>query len=159
MTDDRTRQGRGEEVAQERRRRSSENSLGVRTKLAIPEEIEARLKAEGRQPRWVNDEGNRIHNLTVKDDYDKVDGVKPVRIGTAEDGKPIFAHLLSKPEAFLAEDRAKADTRRKDVERAMVKGRVPGTPGAEATPVPGQMGAQTYVDAASSIGRGNQVIE
>ena len=158
MTDDRTRQGRGAEVAQERRRRS-ETNLSLRSKLAIPEDIEAKLKAEGRTPRWVNDEGNRIHNLTVRDDYDKVDGVAPVPVGTAEDGSPILAHLLSKPLGFIAEDRDKADERRKDVERAMVKGRVPGSPAAEAAPVPGQMGASTYVDAASSIGRGNQIIE
>jgi len=158
MTEDRTRQGRGAEVAKERRRRS-ESTLSTRTKLAIPEEVEAKLKAEGRTPRWVNDEGNRIYNLTVKDDYDKVDGVEPVRVGTTEEGKPLLAHLLSKPLEFAAEDRAKADERRKDVERAMVKGRVPGSPGAEAAPVPGQLGAQTYVPSSNSIGRGNQILE
>jgi len=158
MTEDRTRQGRGAEVAQERRRRT-EATLSTRVKLAIPEDVEAKLKAEGRTARWVNDEGNRIHNLTVKDDYDKVDGVEPVRVGVAQDGTPVLAHLLSKPTGFVAEDRSKAEDRRRDVERAMVKGRVPGSPGAEAAPVPGQLGAQTYVDAASSIGRGNQIIE
>lgn len=155
---DRTRQGREAEVTQERRRRDGP-TLGARAKLAIPEEVKARLEAEGRTPRWVNDEGNRIHDLTVRDDYDPVAGVAPVPVGTAEDGSPIKAHLLSKPNAFIAEDRAKAERGRKDMESAMVKGRVPGAPGAEAAPVRGQLGAETYVDRATSIGRGNQIIE
>lgn len=158
MTEDRQRQGREAEVAQQRRRRS-ESTLGIQTKLTIPEEVQAQLKAEGRTPRWVNDEGNRIHNLTVRDDYDKVDGVDPVRVGQTKEGQPLYAHLLSKPNEFIAEDRAKLEERRRDQERAMVKGQVPTAPGAEAAPVHGQKGAEMYVDAATSIGRGNQILE
>ncbi len=155
MTD---RQGRIEEVATERRRRD-ESTLGIRVKLAIPEDVQARLKAEGRTVRWANDEGNRIADLTVRDDYDKVAGVEPVPIGTTKEGKPIMAHLLSKPTAFIAEDREKADKRRRDMEAGMLKGHVPGADGAQATPVQGQMGAQTYVARETKIGRGNQIIE
>lgn len=145
-------------VSQERRRRD-DTVFQQTKKLEIPEEVAAQLKAEGRTPRWANDEHNRIHNLTVKDDYDLVEGVAPVPVGTDESGKPILAHLLSKPDAFIAEDRAKAETRRTDVERAMVKGKVPAAPGAEAMPAQGAMGAEIYVDKATNIGRGNQIIE
>lgn len=159
MTDDRTRQGRSEELATDRRRRNNA-TLGISKKLHIPEEVAARLKAEGREPRWANDDGNRIHNLTVADDWDKVEGVKPVPVGTAKDGTPIKAILLSKPASFLAEDRRELESKRKDMERAMTKGHVPTAPGAEeAAPVRGKLGAQTYVDSATSIGRGNQIIE
>lgn len=146
------------EVASARRRRDDTN-FQQSAKMPIPDEIAARLKAEGRTVRWANDEGNRIHNLTVKDDYDKVDGVAPVPVGTDKTGKPIMAHLLSKPDAFIAEDRAKAENRRRATESAMAKGKVPAAVGAEPAPVSGAMGAETYVDSATSIGRGNQIIE
>ena len=72
---------RQQQVAQERRRRSSGTlDASANAKLAIPDEVKARLQAEGLTPRWINDEGNRIHNLSVKDDYDKVDGVEPVPV-------------------------------------------------------------------------------
>lgn len=160
MTEQRTRTERKEEERQQRRRRHDGSLDAMQNKrMAIPEEIEARLKAEGLTPRWVNDEGNRLHNLTVRDDYEKVDGVKPVRVGTAKDGKPIMAHLCAKRTDFIAEDQANADKRRRDMERAMVKGHVPTGPGGESAPVQGKLGAETYVVGGTSIGRENQIIE
>jgi hypothetical protein len=40
----------------------------------------------------------------VQDDYNKVEGVDPVPVGTGIDGKPILAHLLAKPIEFMRED-------------------------------------------------------
>ena len=158
MTEDRARQGRVEEVAQERRRRT-EGSLGVSYKLAIPSDIEARLAAEGRTTRWANDEGSNIHDLTVNDDYDKVEGVEPVQVLVdRKNGTFVACHLLSKRTDFIAQDRAKAEDRRRYNETAAQKGHIPSATGAP-TPLQGQMGAQTYVDPATSIGRGNQIIE
>ena len=163
MTEQRQRQGRQEEVAQSRRRRDDTN-FQQSNKLAIPEEVAERLKAEGRQPRWVNDEGNRMHNLTVRDDYDKVEGVDPVPVGTREDGSPLLAHLLSKPIEFIREDQAKAEDRRKQVEQGMVKGKqlVKTADGEMLAPIQGARGAETYADKANSIGspgRGNKILE
>lgn len=158
MTRKYERQGRQAETTQSRRRRDDSN-FQASQKLAIPEEVSAKLEAEGRTPRWVNDTGNRMHQLTKLDDYDKVEGVEPVRVDTDKEGKPIYAHLLSKPNAFIQEDRRKADERRRETERAMVKGNVPSAPGAEPAPRQGALGADVYVDSASSIGRGNQIIE
>lgn len=161
MTTEAKRRGRPPrqiEVASQRRRRDDAN-FQASQKLAIPEEVKARLEAEGRSPRWVNDEGNRMHQLTKLDDYDKVEGVDPVPVGTDKSGKPVMAHLLAKPTSFIAEDQAKKEERRTAVERAMVKGHVPTAPGAEPAPVSGAMGATTYVDKATSIGRGNQILE
>lgn len=152
MSDDRA--DRASQVATERRRRDG-LSGGLSLKLAIPEQVRARLAAEGRSPRWINDEGNRIADLTTRDDYDKVDGVDPVKVGTDDEGKPIFAHLFSKRDDFLSEDRRKADQRRREAEAGLLKGKAPG----EAQPMQGQMGAATYVDPASKIGRANQVLE
>ena len=161
MTEDRSRQGRKEETTQRRRRRDDNSAFQAPLKLAIPDEIAAKLAEQGRSPRWVNDVGNRMHRLTKLDDYDKVPGVAPIPVGTGEDGKPIMAHLLSKPIEFIAEDRAKADKRRRTVEAGMMKGKtlVKTDDGEVLAPVQGQKGAEIYVDKATSIGRGNQIIE
>lgn len=126
---DRQRTERSEEVRQQRRRRGDVTIDGSqRLKLAIPPEVEARLKAEGRTPRWVNDEGNRMVQMTKFDDYDKVEGVDPVPVGTTKEGKPILAHLCSKPTAFIEQDKAERDERRKETERALLRGRNPEDP-------------------------------
>lgn len=155
---DREREDRAETTRTERRRRD-DTLVHSSNKLAIPPEVAAKLAAEGRSPRWANDENNRIHRLTVLDDYDKVDGVAPVPVGTDASGKPILAHLLSKPNEFIAEDQSKAESRRKGTESGLLRGRVPTKPGEEAAPVRGAHGAEIYVDKAASIGRGNQIIE
>lgn len=155
MTDDR--KDRAGQVATERRRRNG-MSGAPRLKLAIPEHVRDELAAQGRTPRWINDTGNRIADLTTRDDYDKVEGVEPVKVGIGDDGKPLFAHLYAKRNDFIAEDRLKSDKRRLDTEAGMMRGKVP-VPGAEAQPMQGQMGAPTYVDSASKIGRANQVLE
>jgi hypothetical protein len=129
MADDRTRADRTTEERTERRRRSDTTIDGSqRLKLAIPEDVEARLKAEGRQPRWINDEGNRLHNLTQLDDYDRVDGVEPRVVGTTKEGKPIKAFLHSKPIDFVNEDRQKLDSRRRETEAALLRGKNPQDP-------------------------------
>jgi hypothetical protein len=113
------------------------------------------LKAEGKSARWANDEGNRMHQLMELDDYDKVEGVAPVLVGTAPDGTPIKAHLLAKPVDFINEDKAKAENRRRETETALVRGQVPG---AGPNQRPSENGP-TYADAANQIGRGNTVLE
>lgn len=160
MAEQRQRTERTTEERQQRRRRHDGSLDATQNKrLAIPEEIEARLNAEGKTPRWANDEGNRLYNLLEKDDYEKVDGVKPVQVGKTKEGKPILAHLLAKPTEFIAEDRAIADRRRKETEQAMLRGKVPTGAGGDPTPVQGQMGAEVYADRANSIGRENRIIE
>lgn len=142
--------GRPPRVQQERqqRRRRGDAELRASSKLPIPPEIEARLKAEGRTPRWVNDTGTRIQTLTQADDYDKVEGVEPVPVVIdRKTGETALAHLLSKPTAFIEEDRADAERRRKAKEEALFthpeaagKGRAAG-------------GAEMYLDKATKIGR------
>jgi hypothetical protein len=160
MTEERQRVERTQEERQQRRRRHDGTLDATLSKrLAIPEEIEARLKAEGMTPRWVNDEGNRLYNLTERDDYERVDGVDPVPAGTTKEGKPIMAHLLAKRTDFITEDREVADKRRREMEAGMMKGRVPTEAGGESAPVQGQRGASVYADKANAIGRENRIIE
>ncbi len=152
MTEQRQRTERKTEEATQRRRRVDGTIDGNLSKrLHIPENVEARLQAEGLSSRWVNDEGNRIFNLTERDDYDKVEGVAPVPVGTSKDGKPIMAHLLAKRTDFIAQDRDKAEQRRREAEKRAMAGPPDGNP----NPVQGQV----YADKANSIGRENRIIE
>lgn len=152
MTEQRERvERKTEEATQRRRRNDGTIDTALSSKLHIPEEANARLKAEGLQPRWVNDEGNRLVNLTKFDDYDKVDGVAPVPVGTSKEGKPIMAHLLAKRQDFIADDRTKAEQRRRDAEQRAIAGPPDGNP----NPVQGQV----YADKANTIGRENRIIE
>lgn len=129
MTEERKRTDRATGERQERRRRNNATIDGSqRLKLAIPPEIAERLKAEGRVARWVNDTGNRIHQMTKLDDYDRVDGVEPVVAGTTAEGHPIKAYLHSKPAAFKAEDEGERESRRRETEAAMVRGETPNDP-------------------------------
>lgn len=137
-----------EEVAQRRRRSDTTLDGAQRLKLAIPEEVAARLSQEGREPRWVNDEGNRMHNLTKLDDYDRVDGVEPRVVGTTKEGTPIKAYLCSKPKAFIEQDRAKADAPRVEFEKALERGKNPDDP------IAGDN--SFYADPANSISRGGR---
>lgn len=149
MTEQRGREVRQNEVRQERRRRDDTTiDGGQRLKLAIPLDVEARLKAEGRTPRWVNDDGNRMHNLTRLDDYDKVEGVEPRVVGTNKEGHPIKAYLCSKPTRFIEEDQAKLDSRRRETEAALLRGKNPDDP------IAGR--DDFYVDPSSKIQHGDR---
>lgn len=150
MTDARQRTERSEEVRQDRRRRG-DNTIdgGRRLKLAIPSEVEKRLKAEGRTPRWISDEGNRLVNLTKHDDYDPVPGVEPVHVGwDKETNRPIKAILHSKPTAFIREDQEKRDVRRREVEKSFLRGKVAGDQHSH-----DERYSSGYVDEASTIQR------
>ena len=112
---------RAEVERQERRRRDDSNiDGGQKLKLAVPIEVMRRLEKENRTPRWVNDIGNRMDQLTVHDDYDRVDGVEPVEvIIDAKTGQTAKSYLLAKRNDFIAADRAKREVKRSEVERAM----------------------------------------
>lgn len=103
------REDRVAEVKQERRRRREgdlDSNLVLR--LGLPPGIEEKYPND--EFRWVNDEGNRVHFLTTRDDYDIVSEVEGRPVGTTVDGKPINAVLLRKPKEFAEADRqAKLD--------------------------------------------------
>lgn len=114
---------RAAETRRERRRRDDGDlDRGARMKLAIPKEIQDQAKREGKTLRWLNDEGNRMHDMTVDDDWDLVQDMKPVPVSTAADGSPVYARLCSKHEDWWQEDqRAKAKVL-DQMERAVERG-------------------------------------
>jgi hypothetical protein len=156
MSDDRS-QGRAAQETQRRRRRSDE-ALSAAKRLPIPPEVQAWADANDMHLRWVNDEGNRMYLLTEQDDYNKVENVQPVPVMTGLDGKPIEAHLLAKPKAFMQEDQDRAEAKRKRQEDALFR-----SPdevdraGAGENPNPANV--QRYVSKDSKIGRANQVLD
>lgn len=157
----RERPDRATEVAAQRRRRDG-SGVSRRLKLHIPDDIREKLASQGLTPRWVNDtaeNGGRIADLTIRDDYDRVEDVEPVRVGVADSGEPLFAYLLAKRNDFIEDDRAKVEQQRRETEAGMVRGKVPTGPGAEAQPLQGQLGAETYVVEGTKIGRANQVLD
>lgn len=148
--------GRAQAEAQRRRRRGDE-ALAAAQRLPIPPEVKARLEAEGLVPRWVNDQGNRMHRFTVQDDYDPVEGVEPVPVGTDEAGRPILAHLLAKRRDFIEEDREKADKRRRDMEASLFRNpEEVDAAGQGSNPNPASV--PRYVARESKIDRANQVL-
>lgn len=109
MADSRTtdaataRQTRDEELRARRTQRDPGTlDRTTRLKLAVPEHI--RVENADQHLHWMNDEGNRLHDMTTQDYYTKVDGVEPVPVGTGADGKPIMAHLMRKPLEYWQED-------------------------------------------------------
>lgn len=156
MPEEIERGSRAEVEAQRRRRRGNE-ALAAAERLPIPPEIKAKLEADGLSPRWVNDQGNRMHRFTVQDDYDKVEGVEPVPVGTDEAGRPILAHLLAKRKDFIAEDRTNAEDRRKATEASLFR-KPENVDAAGQGSNPNPASAQRYVAPESKIGRANQVL-
>ncbi len=152
MTEQRGRADRQTIESGERRRRSDDTiDGGLALKLGIPPEIEARLKAEGRTARWVNDVDSRLHDTTVRDDWARVDGVEPrsVKIDVKA-GTMAKAILVSKRIDFVEEDRAKNEARRTTRETVMF---TPQNPSESA------VSTNQYVHKDTKIDRGNQILE
>lgn len=125
---------RSEEVKTERRRRRGDNVL-LGQKLGVSEEFLDRANFEY---RWINDDGRRIQQRTVDDDWDLVEdpakqgkpdadglGTKVSKVvNTRGEGGPMNAYLARKPKEFYDEDqRAKRD-RNDALMQPILKGQV-----------------------------------
>lgn len=154
MTEARERQGRMAEIGAERRRRSDDTIDAAQAhKMRVPREVEERLKAEGRTARWVNDVGSRMQDMTVRDDWDKVEGVDPRTVKVdIKTGETVKAILVSKRNDFIVEDRLKMDAVRRKTEQAMLTGRDPITNQQTLAP-------DRYADPANKIERDNRILE
>lgn len=129
---------RNEQIKTERRRRNADGLAGKRRRLTVDE---SKLDREKYEYRFANDENNRIHELTVKDDWEVVSDrggeVKgnssnmganvSVVAGTGEKGNPVNAVLLRKPKSYYDEDAAKAQRHIDAKERSIAGGEAPGS--------------------------------
>ena len=106
--------------------------------------------------RWINDDPGRVHNLTIRDDWDRVTedmlgqrhdkdrnvGSGVERIVDKSSGKR--AILVRKLKDYAISDRAKAQRRVDEIDTMIKSGEVPGTTeGAE----PRRNGVNAYVPA------------
>lgn len=126
---------RTEQVKAERRRRNSDALQGKRRKLTVSETT---LDRENFVYRFANDEGNRIHDLTVNDDWEVVPqrngnestdglGANIARYAGKDDrGKDVQAVLLRKKKDWHAEDVKAAQRRIDETESAIRQGATPG---------------------------------
>lgn len=122
--------GRAEQIATERRRRNSDALSGARRRLTVNEE---NLDREKYSYRFANDEGARIHQLTVNDDWEVVtDRNGEIRSDTASEGAQVSVHagtgdkgealrtvLLRKPKSYHDEDVAASQRRIDETEAGL----------------------------------------
>jgi hypothetical protein len=121
---------RTEATKQQRRRRDTEGLQGFRRRLHV---AESELDRENFEYRFVNDIGGRVHDFTVKDDWevvsDRSGSVRAdsagegsqvaVNAGVGENGRPVRAVLLRKPKAYYNDDYALAQRRIDEKEAGM----------------------------------------
>ena len=116
----------------ERRRRT--NSLsGHRDRLSVDENL---LDKDKFAYRWINDEGARVHQMTVQDDWDLVTDREQAsgagselaeQVGAREKGNPLRAVLVRKPKDLFDADKAAQQRRIDDQERGLTTDVAPGT--------------------------------
>lgn len=140
------RQPRTQEVQQERRRRSAGTlDRMAQLKLAVPEQVQEDHKDYAL--RWINDTGNRMHHMTVQDDWDRVDGVEPVPVGTDKEGRPILARLCKKRREYWEEDQGQKMAGLREQEEGLMRG-------AKSDPNDDRSDDVSYVPAGNSITTG-----
>src|ERR1700752_2001077 len=107
----------------EERRKAHTAEIGPSYRLTIPSNIVSYLEANDLVPRWINDtESGRIYDKTQRDTWDFLTNAEVSddprnanqggeriarRVGTKEDGSPLFSYLCVKPRKWYEEDRAR----------------------------------------------------
>lgn len=145
------RQPRAEAVQTERRRRRDDTVDRVhQRKLAIPAEFR---DDKDHEYRWINDVNDRVHALTVEDDWDicrssRAEGGADDRVRRTvgkDDGQPIHAYLVRKRKDWFEDDARKRAAAVSGSEQHLLTKPPTDDPSAQAT---------MYVAEGSSIRRG-----
>jgi len=110
------------EERRERRRKDGEvQNAGLR--LAIPDWVYEKYPETQFRHRWLRDEPGRIMQK-YNEDWDPVEGVNPVPGAHDRNGDPVKLILHVKRKEWADQDRARAEERRRDIERQAERGRV-----------------------------------
>jgi len=110
------------ETRRERRRRDDGDLDGTgRMKLAIPHEVQERLRAEGKTSRWILDDGNRLM-ATHANDWDKTPGVAAVPAGEGD----LKLVLHEKYADWWESDQRKKTVRLDEMDKAIERGEISG---------------------------------
>lgn len=122
---------RAEQEKTERRKQRG-NAMLPGLKLGVREDL---LDRKNFNYRWINDNGARIEDMTVSDDYDLVRDPQKIMkddngnegalvskvVGTTENNQPIRAFLARKPKKYFDEDQkekqAALDRQMADIKR------------------------------------------
>lgn len=107
----------------EDRRKLHSGDYGPSYRLTIPSNIVTYLEANELVPRWINDSDNgRVYDKTQRDTWDfltnaevsddprnAIPGSERIarRVGTKEDGSPLYTYLCVKPRKWYEEDAKK----------------------------------------------------
>lgn len=124
--------------------RRQRTPFGVpRLKMSLDASTSERLRNEGKVPRWINDEDNRIWEAQ-QGDYEFVENDRePIKTGDAEevqeqdrrvrkqvgknrDGSPKYAYLMAIPEEYYEEDQQSKEERNQKVDQSIRGGNPPG---------------------------------
>lgn len=109
---------RAADTRRERRRRDDGDiDQTARLKLAIPRDVKEQAKREGKVLRWVLDEPGRQMQMDA-DDWDVVEGVRPVAAGQSDDQKLV---LMSKYKDWHEGDLERDEAGVADLERRIMK--------------------------------------
>jgi hypothetical protein len=143
---------RAEAIQTERRRRDDGNLDRARNmKLAIPPEFRDDTV---HTYRWINDVNDRVHDLTVEDDWNICSRASPEatdadkyrrQVDTDKSGQPVYAFLVRKRKDWYEADKRKASERNNGREDALLQRPETDSPQAAST---------MYVGGGSSIRRG-----
>lgn len=128
-------------MARGRQDRKARVPFGVqRRKMTLDSATEARLKAEGKVPRWINDDdhGSRLQAAqdgsyeflmaegteVVGDAQETQERDRRIRklVGTHKDGSPKYAFLMAIPKELYDEDQAAKEEKNKLVDQAIKGG-------------------------------------
>lgn len=102
------------------RRAKNTGDYGPSYRLTIPESVTNYINARGLVARWVNDdEKGRVHDKTQRDTWDFLTNEEVAddprnanpggeriarRVGTKEDGSPLYTYLCVKPKDWYEQD-------------------------------------------------------
>lgn len=126
---------RTETLKADRRRRNTEALGGRARKLGLDER---KLDRENFVYRWAVDEGTRLHELTVNDDWEvvadrsgtlKADGSgtgAEIAVPTVAGSGAVKQILLRKPKSYHEDDKRKSLRRIDETEAGLKSGAVPG---------------------------------
>lgn len=118
---------RAEAIKTERRRRSADTLDRIHgLKLALPSWAR---DDKIHTYRWINDVNQRVHDLTVDDDWDMAvppgaessDEDKMRRVVETRDGVPVYAYLVRKRKDWYEQDKREASARNIEREDALLK--------------------------------------
>lgn len=119
-TELRARESRADETkAQRRRRQPGTLDRMDELTLTVPDEIKA--ANPNCTFRWIVDKPKRVHQLTVRDDWDRVEGVAPIPDHADKTGAQVNLVLVKKPLEFWEEDQRAKNASRAEQEQALLR--------------------------------------